>query len=118
MFRLLLDRADPNLSEHGRTILHTALNHGCGSVSFLSCLWQMQKWEYKVFASHLDPAELVLILDSSGRDGWELVAVVSVTDEVPADLLNPVELPKGSSLELGAAKPTQAFRYIFKRALN
>ncbi len=27
-FRLLLDRADPNLSDHGRTILHTVMAHG------------------------------------------------------------------------------------------
>jgi hypothetical protein len=79
----------------------------------------MQKWEYKVFASHLDPAELVIVLDESGREGWELVALVPVTDEMPADLLKPVvELPKGSLDEFGAAKPAAAFRYLFKRPLK
>ena len=79
----------------------------------------MQKWEYKVFASHLDPAELVIVLDDSGREGWELVALVPVTDEMPADLLKPVvELPKGSLDELGATKSAAAFRYLFKRPLK
>ena len=79
----------------------------------------MQKWEYKVFASHLDPAELVVILDDSGREGWELVALVGVTDDLPADLLKPVvEIPIKSLDQLGASRPTQAFRYIFKRPLK
>ena len=91
----------------------------CRQPAFLSCLGAMQKWEYKVFASHLDPAELVLILDNSGREGWELTAVVAVVDDVPADLLMPVvEIPKLSSDELDAPMPTQAFRYIFKRLLE
>ena len=44
----------------------------------------MHKWEYKVFASHLDPAELVIILDESGAAGWELVTLVAVVDDLPA----------------------------------
>ena len=53
-------------------------------------LGPMQTWEYKVFASHLDPAELVVLLDQSGREGWELVAVVSITDRLPIAVLEPV----------------------------
>jgi hypothetical protein len=40
----------------------------------------MKKWEYRVFASHLDPAELVIMLNESGLEGWELVTVVPVVD--------------------------------------
>ena len=49
----------------------------------------MQKWEYRIFASHLDPAELVVIMNESGKDGWELVTVVAVTDYQPLALLEP-----------------------------
>ena len=44
-------------------------------------LVSMQKWEYKVFSSHVDPAELVVVLDSSGREGWELVTLVAVANK-------------------------------------
>ena len=47
----------------------------------------MQKWEYSVFASHLDPAELVLLLNESGSQGWELVALVAVTDYHPPEVV-------------------------------
>src|SRR5438034_711854 len=47
----------------------------------------MQKWEYRIFASHLDPAELVVIMNESGAEGWELAAVVAVTDYQPLDLI-------------------------------
>ena len=49
----------------------------------------MQKWEYRVFASHLDPAELVVILNESGHEGWELVALARVTDYYPPHLIQP-----------------------------
>ena len=55
----------------------------------LSCLIVMQKWEYRIFASHLDPAELVVIMNESGKDGWELVTVVAVTDYHPLTLTQP-----------------------------
>ena len=73
----------------------------------------MQKWEYRIFASHLDPAELVVIMNESGGDGWELVAVVAVTDYQPLGLIEP-----DATLESDRAKevvPLEAFRYIFKR---
>jgi len=73
----------------------------------------MQKWEYRIFASHLDPAELVVIMNESGGDGWELVAVVAVTDYQPLGLIEPE-----AALESDRAKevvPLEAFRYIFKR---
>ena len=84
----------------------------------------MQKWEYKVFASHLDPAELVLILDESGLEGWELVAIAPVTDYHPPELLeHPATMPE-LAVPLPALDPheevvpVQAFRYIFKRPLE
>jgi hypothetical protein len=71
----------------------------------------MQKWEYRIFASHLDPAELVVILNESGKDGWELIAVVPVTDYQPLDLIEPdVDTEDTEVVQL------EAFRYIFKRA--
>jgi hypothetical protein len=75
----------------------------------------MQKWEYRIFASHLDPAELVVIMNESGADGWELVAVVAVTDYQLLDLIEPE-----AAVESDRAKeiiPLEAFRYIFKRPL-
>lgn len=85
----------------------------------------MQKWEYKVFASHLDPAELVLILDKSGLEGWELVTIAPVTDYHPLELIEPA----ARILERAAAIPgsdageeevvaLEAFRYIFKRPIE
>jgi len=71
----------------------------------------MQKWEYRIFASHLDPAELVVILNESGRDGWELVTVVAVTDYHPLALIEP-EVDADEAKEI---VPLEAFRYIFKR---
>ena len=79
----------------------------------------MKKWEYKVFASHLDPAELVILLDQSGRDGWELVTLVAVTDELPLEVIEPPALPQaGNADEVAEVIPVQAFRYIFKRPLD
>jgi len=73
----------------------------------------MHKWEYKVFASHLDPAELVVLLDESGFEGWELITVVEVDDELPREVLEPA-----SDGEEGELVPLQAFRYIFKRQIE
>ena len=79
----------------------------------------MKKWEYKVFASHLDPAELVVLLDQSGREGWELVTLVAVTDELPLEVIQPSATPQASSAdEVAEVIPVQAFRYIFKRPLD
>ncbi len=71
----------------------------------------MQSWEYKIFASHLDPVDVMVIMDESGREGWELVAVVAVTDYQPLALIEPeVNIEDGlDEVQL------QAFRYIFKR---
>ncbi len=77
----------------------------------------MQKWEYKVFASHLDPAELVLILDESGREGWELVALAPVIDYHHLEVLDPEAAAQVSDDEADEVVPTEAFRYIFKRPL-
>ena len=71
----------------------------------------MQKWEYKVFASHLDPAELVVILDESGAEGWELVTLAEVVDDSPLPVVDP------ASSDSDEDAPRQAFRYIFKRPL-
>lgn len=71
----------------------------------------MQKWEYKIFASHLDPADLVVIMDESGAEGWELVSVVAVTDYHPLNLIE----PEVDSEEANEVVQLQAFRYIFKR---
>ena len=73
----------------------------------------MQKWEYRIFASHLDPAELVVITNKSGNDGWELVTVVAVTDYHPLTLIQPaIEVPPEEAEEV---VKLEAFRYIFKR---
>jgi len=78
----------------------------------------MRKWEYKVFASHLDPAELVLILDESGREGWELVTLAAVVDEHPLKVLDSAAASEASTAdEADELVATQAFRYIFKRPL-
>jgi len=86
----------------------------------------MQKWKYKVFASHLDPAELVVILDESGLEGWELVAIAPVTDYHPPELLDPAgirqkraaPLPDLDADEVEEVVPVEAFRYVFKRPLE
>ena len=76
----------------------------------------MQKWEYKVFASHLDPAELVFLLNESGGQGWELVTLVAVVDDLPVAVLEPAA--QASNLdEVADVVAMQAFRYIFKRPL-
>jgi hypothetical protein len=79
----------------------------------------MQKWEYSVFASHLDPAELVILLNGSGSEGWELVALVAVTDYHPPEvvqLIDPSLIPETADGE--ELIPVGAFRYIFKRPLE
>lgn len=73
----------------------------------------MQKWEYRIFASHLDPAELVVIMNESGKDGWELVTVVAVTDYQPLALIE--SEVKVKSEEAEEMVQLEAFRYIFKR---
>jgi hypothetical protein len=77
----------------------------------------MQKWEYKVFASHLDPAELVVILDESGREGWELVALAAVVDYHSLKVIEPAAAQAADNDEADEVVPTEAFRYIFKRPL-
>ena len=78
----------------------------------------MQNWEYKVFASHLDPAELVVLLDQSGREGWELVTVVAVVDHLPLEVVDPdAAVPALATEEVAEVVPMQAFRYVFKRPL-
>ena len=83
----------------------------------------MQKWEYRVFASHLDPAELVVVLNQSGREGWELVALVPVTDYHPREVIDPTAQERAAILadleteEGGEVVALEAFRYIFKRPL-
>ena len=78
----------------------------------------MQQWEYQIYASHLDPAELVLILNGSGREGWELVTLVPVTDYYPPELIEPAAPLAPSADEPGEMIPVPAFRYIFKRPLK
>jgi len=79
----------------------------------------MQKWEYKVFASHLDPAELVVLLDESGREGWELVTLVAVTDQLPLEVVELAAATRVLDTDEGeGVVPMQAFRYLFKRPLT
>ena len=78
-------------------------------------LGSMQKWEYKVFSSHLDPAELMVLLDEEGSEGWELVTVVAVTDHLPVEV---VESTAPGTDDVDDVVPVQAFRYIFKRPLS
>ena len=80
----------------------------------------MQKWEYRVFASHLDPAELVVILNESGQEGWELVALARVTDYYPPHLIQPQAtalIPDEEEVEEEVV-PVEAFRYVFKRPVE
>jgi hypothetical protein len=78
----------------------------------------MQKWEYKVFASHLDPAELVVLLDEAGREGWELVTLVAVIDQLPLEVIErPADAQALNADAVAELVPMQAFRYIFKRSL-
>ena len=84
----------------------------------MPCCLGMQTWEYKVFASHLDPAELVVLLDQSGREGWELIALVAVTDHLPLEIIEPAGATEVTISDEGAeVVAMQAFRYIFKRPL-
>jgi hypothetical protein len=78
----------------------------------------MKKWEYRVFASHLDPAELVIMLNKSGREGWELVTVAPVVDHLPPALIDPAATIPEDSNEAEEVIPVEAFRYIFKRPLE
>jgi hypothetical protein len=71
----------------------------------------MHKWEYRIFASHLDPVDLVVFLDESGKDGWELVSVVAITDYHPRELIE----PEVDAEVAGELVQLEAFRYIFKR---
>jgi hypothetical protein len=90
-----------------------------GQVSFLcdrAMIGSMQNWEYKVFASHLDPAELVFLLNESGRQGWELVTLVAVVDDLPVAVLEP-DAQALDRDEVADTVAMQAFRYIFKRPL-
>lgn len=76
----------------------------------------VQNWEYRIFASHLDPAELLVLMNESGREGWELVAVVRITDYQPLKLIEPqaeVDFEKAEEIV-----PLEAFRYIFKRPVS
>ena len=70
--------------------------------------------------SRLDPAELVVILNESGHEGWELVALARVTDYYPPHLINP-EAAAPVLAEDEAEEdvvPVEAFRYVFKRPLQ
>ena len=79
----------------------------------------MQKWEYRVFASHLDPAELVVLLNQSGQEGWELVTVAALTDQLPLAVIDPSTTQEfDTDDEAAEVVPVQAFRYIFKRPLT
>jgi hypothetical protein len=106
-------------------------------LNLVPCWSPMQTWKYKIFASHLDPAELVVLLDQSGEEGWELVTVVAITDHLPVEVVAPIAFEPSLNTEkiadplpLSAAPasdqadaeemakfiPMQAFRYIFKRS--
>jgi hypothetical protein len=74
----------------------------------------MQKWEYRIFASHVDPADLVVIMNESGKDGWELVTVVAVTDYQPLDLIEADVDPEKAD----EVVQLEAFRYVFKRPVS
>jgi hypothetical protein len=78
----------------------------------------MRRWEYKVFASHLDPAELASLLNESGREGWELITSVAVTDQLPSALIDTEVPPAANTDNPSEVVPVQAFRYIFKRLVD
>ncbi len=79
----------------------------------------MQKWEYSVFASHLDPAELVVLLNKSGSEGWELVALVAVTDYHPPEVVELMDTLQAREEDVVEELiPVAEFRYIFKRPLG
>jgi hypothetical protein len=73
----------------------------------------MPMWEYRIFASHLDPADVVVVMNESGKEGWELVTVVSVTDYHPLELIE----PDVAAERADEVVQLPAFRYIFKRAV-
>ncbi len=50
-------------------------------------------------------------MNESGKDGWELVAVVAVTDSHPLGLIE----PEVDAFEAEQVVQLEAFRYIFKR---
>jgi hypothetical protein len=59
---------------------------------------------------------LVVLLDESGSEGWELVTVVPITDHLPVDVVQPLasdQVPHPE--EISELIPMQAFRYVFKR---
>ena len=86
---------------------------------FCAMLVLMQKWEYKVFSSHLDPAELVVILDHSGREGWELITLVAVANQRPFEVIKPLAIVKVRKKDkVAEVVPKQTFRYIFKRPVT
>jgi hypothetical protein len=74
----------------------------------------MQQWEYRIFASHLDPADLVVIMNESGKEGWELVTVVAITDYQPLDLIEADVDPEKAD----EVVQLEAFRYVFKRPVS
>ena len=59
-------------------------------------------------------ADLVVIMNESGKEGWELVMVVAVTDYQPLDLIEPAADPEKTD----EVVQLEAFRYVFKRPVS
>jgi phosphoribosylcarboxyaminoimidazole (NCAIR) mutase len=79
----------------------------------------MQRWEYSVFASHLDPAELVVLLNNFGSEGWELVTMVAVTEHHLPEVVELMpSVPTPEPVDVEELIPVDAFRYILKRPLE
>jgi len=58
-------------------------------------------------------------LDESGREGWELVAVIALTDHLPVEVIDPLAVTQARHTdEVAEVVSMQAFRYLFKRPLG
>jgi hypothetical protein len=116
-----LVRFDPGAGPRAINRIGHSLRSGIAHALDLgpAILNHMQKWQYKVFASHLDPAELVVILDEAGEEGWELLALVAVLDYHLPEIADVIGASEDASMDEAEAEavPVEAFRYIFKRPL-
>jgi Domain of unknown function (DUF4177) len=94
----------------------------------------MQRWEYKVVS--LRDQQYTVALNEFGRDGWELVSVISEPLEVPSPdrgrgiplprALGRIEEARDKLTKLGAAEPdagasaaaTSRLLWVFRRPLS
>jgi len=94
---LVLVEKFPVAADKPRLICHAWFSCKSGNTEYLPAIW----------------TELVVIMNESGKDGWELVTVVAVTDYHPLTLIQPkIEVQPEEAEEM---VQLEAFRYIFKR---